>query len=116
MQKVVTGGNIPVVSAGNAQTALSSDAGRRKMDTRFHSVTITVYDRDSAFTIVSKLLHEYAAHIQARLGYPIPDKNVAVIFLILKMSNDSLGALTGKLGQIQNVSVKANTLKIEGDK
>ena len=79
---------------------------------KFHSVTITVYDRESAFSTVSKLLHEYSRFIQARLGYPIPDKNVAVIFLILKMTTDDLGALTGKIGQLKDVSVKVTTLKI----
>ena len=82
------------------------------MELRFHSVTITIYDRQTAFNKVSSLLHDFAPYVQARLGYPIPDKNVAVIFLILKMTTDDLGALTGKLGQLPDVNVKANTLKI----
>ncbi|MCF7920403.1 MAG: iron-only hydrogenase system regulator [Candidatus Cloacimonetes bacterium] len=82
------------------------------MEKKFHTVTITVYDRDTAFNTVSKLLHDYACFIQMRLGYPVPDKNVAVIFLILKMTTDELGALSGKLGQIDQVNVKAITLKI----
>ena len=82
------------------------------MEDRFHSVTITVYDREAAFNQVSTLLHThtYAKHIQARLGYPLPGKNVAVIFLILKMTNNELGTLSGKLGQLPQVSVKAITL------
>jgi putative iron-only hydrogenase system regulator len=82
------------------------------LEMKFHSVTITVYDRESAFNTVSKLLHDYARFIQARLGYPVPDKNVAVIFLIMKMTTDDLGALTGKIGQLKDVNVKASTLKI----
>jgi putative iron-only hydrogenase system regulator len=82
------------------------------LETRFHSVTITIYNREAAFNKVSTLLHDFAPHIQSRLGYPIPDKNVAVIFLILKMTTDYLGALTGKLGQLPDVNVKAYTLKI----
>ena len=82
------------------------------MELRFHSVTITIYDRHTAFNKVSTLLHDFASCIQVRLGYPIPEKNVAVIFLILKMTTDDLGALTGKLGQFPEVNVKAITLKI----
>jgi len=82
------------------------------LEMKFHSVTITVYDRESAFSTVNKLLHEYSRFIQARLGYPVPGKNVAVIFMIMNMTTDDLGALTGKIGQITNVSVKAATLKI----
>lgn len=85
------------------------------MEKRYHTVTITVYDRDSTFSTVSKLIHNYADYIQARLGYPLPQKNVAVIFLILFMTTDALGALTGKLGQIPAVNVKANTLKIKNN-
>jgi len=82
------------------------------MELRFHSVTITIYDRQTAFDKVSTLLNDFAPNIQVRLGYPIPEKNVAVIFLILKMTTDDLGALTGKLGQFPEVNVKAITLKI----
>lgn len=82
------------------------------MEAKLHSVTIIVYDRQSAFERVNELLHDFSSYVQARLGYPVPDKNVAVIFLILKMTTDQLGALSGKLGQLANVSVKAATLKI----
>ncbi|MCF7912992.1 MAG: iron-only hydrogenase system regulator [Candidatus Cloacimonetes bacterium] len=82
------------------------------MELKFHSVTITIYDREAAFHKVSTLLHDFAQYIQVRLGHPIPDKNVAVIFLILKMTTDDLGALTGRLGQLPEVNVKAYTLKI----
>ena len=82
------------------------------MENKFHSVTITIYNREVAFHEVNALLHNYATNIQSRLGHPIPDKNVAVIFLIMKMTTDDLGALTGKLGQLPDVNVKAYTLKI----
>jgi len=82
------------------------------MEKRVHTVTVTIYDRDVAFRSVGELLHAYADHILLRVGYPMSDKNVAIIFLILDMSTDELGALTGKLGQIGSVKVKSTTLKI----
>lgn len=81
-------------------------------EVRFHTVTIIIYNREKVYQQVSKLLHDYAVFVQSRLGYPIPEQDTAVIFLILKMSTDDLGALSGKLGQIKDVSVKASTLKI----
>jgi putative iron-only hydrogenase system regulator len=73
---------------------------------------ISIYDRDVAFRPVGELLHQFGAENFTAGGYPMPDRNVAVIFLILKMTTDELGALTGKLGQIPSVNVKANTLKV----
>ncbi len=82
------------------------------MQTRVHTTTITVYDRSAAFRSVGELLHEFAEKIQLRIGYPMPDKNVAIIFLILAMTTDELGALTGRLGQIKSVKVKSTSLQI----
>ncbi|HCK99479.1 MAG TPA: iron-only hydrogenase system regulator [Candidatus Marinimicrobia bacterium] len=77
-----------------------------------HTTTITVYDRDSSYQQVGELLHQHANSILLRVGYPMADQNVAIIFLILNMTTDELGALTGKLGQIQTVKVKSTSLKV----
>lgn len=82
------------------------------MEKKVHTTTITVYDRDSSYQQVGELLHSYAGNILLRVGYPMDDNNVAIIFLILKMTTDELGALTGKLGQIPTVKVKSMTLKV----
>jgi len=82
------------------------------MENKFHTLTITVYDRDIVFQQVNAILNKYADEIRLRTGYPMQDKNVAIIFLIVEMSNDELGALSGKLGQIKNVKVSTTTLKI----
>jgi putative iron-only hydrogenase system regulator len=81
------------------------------MDKKHHTITITVYDRSVAFNKVGELLHSYANDIQLRIGYPVPDNNISVIFLIVTLTNDELGALSGKLGQINSVKVKSTTLK-----
>lgn len=74
-------------------------------------------DRESAFLPVNELLHNYAQHILLRVGYPMRDLGVAVIFLIVALPLAELGAFSGKLGQIKSVKVQVTTLKIEkGDK
>jgi putative iron-only hydrogenase system regulator len=75
-------------------------------------LTITIYNRDEVYQSVSEILHKYADKVLIRTGYPIKEKNTAVIFLILYMTNNELGALSGKLGQIKDVKVNATTLKI----
>lgn len=82
------------------------------MEAKRHIVTIVVDDIELAFTPVSDLIHSYASHILLRVGYPMKDKNVSVIFLIMELGLDDLGAFSGKLGQIPNVKVKTMTLKI----
>ncbi len=77
------------------------------------NVCITVFDREKAFNDVSSHLHNYAPFIKLRVGYPMPAQNIAVIFLIITLTNDQLGAFTGKLGQIQSVKVKSNLIKKE---
>lgn len=82
------------------------------MDLKRHMVTIVVDDREQAFNPVSELLHQFAPHILLRVGYPMRDKNVSVIFLIMELDLDQLGSFSGKLGQIPSVKVKTITLKI----
>ncbi len=82
-----------------------------KMEKRLHTLTITIYNRDAVYKQVSELLHNYADYIMLRTGYPIKEKNIAIIFLIVQMTGDELGALSGKLGQIKDVKVSATSIK-----
>ncbi len=45
--------------------------------------------------------------IIGRMGIPKPEENVGVIALIIEGDTDQVGALTGKLGNISGVTVKA---------
>jgi len=83
------------------------------MDLKRHVVTIVIDNVEHAFNPVSDLLHEYSQHILLRVGYPMRDKNVSVIFLIIELSPDDMGAFSGKLGQIKFVKVKSIALKID---
>lgn len=82
------------------------------MEKKLHTITITIYNRDAVYKQVSDLLHDYAEFILLRTGYPIKEKNIAIIFLIVEMTGDEIGALSGMLGQIKNVKVAANTIKV----
>jgi len=78
-----------------------------------HVVTIVIDDVARAYQPVSELLHEYSSRILLRVGYPMRDKNVSVIFLIIELSLDEMGSFSGKLGQMPSVKVKTITLKID---
>ena len=83
------------------------------MNPKRHILSIVMEDRESAFHPVNELLHNYAPHILLRVGYPMRDLGIAVIFLIVELPVAEMGAFSGKLGQIKSVKVKVTTLKIE---
>ncbi len=74
---------------------------------RYYTIDIIVHDRENAYSKVNELLHKYADIIKLRVGYPVPDENIAIVFLIVKTTNDNVGAFTGKLGNIKGVKVKS---------
>ncbi|ABS60104.1 TM1266 family iron-only hydrogenase system putative regulator [Fervidobacterium nodosum] len=74
---------------------------------RYYTVDIIVIDRNNAYSKVNELLHQYSDIIKLRVGYPVPDENIAIVFLIVKATNDIVGAFTGKIGNIKGVKVKS---------
>ena len=82
------------------------------MEDKIHVVTIVINDVNEAYHPVTELLHEYSAKIKLRVGYPMREKNVSVIFLVMEMNLDEMGSFSGKLGQLKSVKVKSTTLKI----
>ncbi|MDD4160161.1 MAG: iron-only hydrogenase system regulator [Synergistaceae bacterium] len=56
---------------------------------------------------VNDVLHEHSAIIVGRMGIPYRERGVNVISLVLDATPNQISALTGKLGKIKAVSVKA---------
>ncbi len=75
-------------------------------------VAIIVDDPDSTFEQINKILHEYSTIIVGRLGIPYRERNLSIISLIIDGTTDQVGALTGKLGQLPNVTVKSVMAKL----
>ena len=74
---------------------------------RLGFIGIIVSDRKKQAESVNKVLSEYGELILARTGVPYHEKNCSVITLVVDMTTDQLGSLTGKLGNIQGISVKS---------
>ncbi|MBU1099253.1 MAG: iron-only hydrogenase system regulator [Bacteroidetes bacterium] len=83
------------------------------MDKKYHALTISIANRNLAYKNVTELLHSVADSIVLRVGYPLPDKDISIIFLMLRVTNDEIGSITGKLGQLESVKVKSMTLKVD---
>lgn len=77
------------------------------MNKRLGFVGIIIEDRKKSSPLVNKVLSEYGDHIVARVGLPYKERHCSVITLTVDMTTDELGALTGKLGAIEGVTVKS---------
>ncbi len=77
------------------------------METRVGFVGILVEKRETAADQVNHLISQFADSIIARTGIPYKEKDVSVITLVVDMTSDQIGTLTGKLGTIPGVSVKS---------
>lgn len=56
---------------------------------------------------VNEILHEYNSIIIGRMGIPYRERGISVISLAVDADSDTISGLTGKLGKINGVSVKA---------
>jgi len=78
---------------------------------RIGIVSIIVYEPNLIYRKLNEVLHEYGAMIVGRLGVPYRERELSIIALIVDGTTDEIGALTGKLGQLQSVSVKTSFAK-----
>ena len=52
------------------------------------------------------MLHEYGNYIIGRMGIPYRAKNISVLSVVLDAPQETINALTGKLGMIDGVYAK----------
>ena len=77
-----------------------------RKENRIAVVSILVSDRTMSDK-VNALLSEYGEWILGRMGIPYKEKQVSVWSVVLDAPVEVTNALTGKLGRIDGVSVKA---------
>jgi len=75
-------------------------------ETRLGFVGIVVEDREQTGRI-NQILSDFGEIIRGRIGVPDKETGIGVIGLIVEGSNDRVGAMTGKLGNIKGVQVKS---------
>ena len=75
-------------------------------ETRAAVLAIIVEDTESAESL-NGILHEYAEYIIGRMGLPYRKKNINIISVAVDAPNDIINALSGKIGRLNGVSVKA---------
>ena len=75
-------------------------------DIRLGFVGIVVEDRAQA-EHVNRILSGFGGIIRGRIGIPDQETGRAVIGLIVEGTNDQVGAMTGRLGNLPGVTVKS---------
>ena len=75
------------------------------METRVAVMSVIVEDMDSAEKLNS-ILHEYGEYIIGRMGIPYRKRGVNIISIAMDAPQNTISALSGKVGRFPGVSVK----------
>ncbi len=75
-------------------------------ETRVAVLSILVKNRDSVHKL-NTLLHDYADVIIGRMGLPYKPRDINIICIALDAPQTMISALSGKIGALENVTVKA---------
>ena len=75
------------------------------METRVAVISIIVTKADQV-DVLNDLLHEYSAYIIGRMGIPYKEKGISIISIAIDAPQDTISALSGKIGKLPGVGVK----------
>ena len=75
------------------------------MDTRVAVISIIVEDNNSIETL-NQLLYDARDHIIGRMGIPYREKGISIISIAIDAPQDTISALSGKIGRLNGVSTK----------
>ena len=78
---------------------------RREMETRVAVMSIIVENGDMVEKL-NAILHEYGEYIIGRMGIPYRKRKVNIIAIALDAPQNTISALSGKIGSLCGISVK----------
>ena len=76
------------------------------METRVAVMSIIVENTGSVEAL-NAILHEYRDYIIGRMGLPYKAKHINLISIAIDAPQDAISALSGRIGNLEGVSVKA---------
>ncbi len=82
-------------------------------ETRVALIGIIVENPDSTEEL-NQILHEYSSYIIGRMGIPYQKRAVNIISIAIDAPQDSINALTGKLGRLNGVTAKTTYSNVYG--
>ena len=77
------------------------------MDSRVAVMSIII-ENLNAVEQVNAVLHEYGEYIIGRMGIPYRARRISIISIALDAPQDTISALSGRIGKMAGVSVKTS--------
>ena len=77
------------------------------MDSRVAVMSIII-ENLNAVEQVNAVLHEYGEYIIGRMGIPYRARRISIISIALDAPQDTISALSGRIGKMEGVSVKTS--------
>ena len=84
------------------------------MKTRVAVMGIIVEDMDSVEQL-NALLHTDGQYIIGRMGIPYREKGINIVSIAIDAPQDTISALSGKIGNLHGISVKTAYSNVTGD-
>jgi putative iron-only hydrogenase system regulator len=75
-------------------------------DNKVAVIGIVVNNREETSKKVNEVLSAFGSIIVGRMGVPYKERGISVISIIVDGTNDEIGALAGKLGNINGIKAK----------
>ncbi len=75
------------------------------METRVAVMSIIV-EKGETVEKLNAVLHDYGEFIIGRMGIPYREKKINIISIAIDAPQDTISALSGKIGRLDGVSVK----------
>ena len=84
------------------------------MKTRVAVKGIIEEDMDSVEQL-NALLHTYGQYIIGKMGIPYREKGINIVSIAIGAPQDTISALSGKIGNLHGISVKTAYSNVTGD-
>ena len=84
------------------------------METRVALISMIVQEQEAAQPI-NDLLHAYRQYIIGRMGIPYAAKKISIISVAIDAPQDVISALSGKIGNLDGISVKTAYSNVQSD-
>jgi putative iron-only hydrogenase system regulator len=84
---------------------MTNDAGL--IQRRLGVIAVILKAPEKSFNDFNNLLHNFSDIIVGRMGIPYKERNISIVSIIVDGTNEEIGALSGKIGQLPQVSVKS---------
>ena len=83
------------------------------METRVAVISIIVENSETVEQL-NALLHEYGEWIIGRMGIPYRQKKINIISIAIDAPQDTIAALSGKIGNLPGISAKTVYSNVTG--